>query len=394
MLNKYIKTILEDCSVCGNRGLVKALDLPKLPLTGIYLTKKSSNIYPDIDNALMFCKKCKHAQLRNVIDPAYLYGDIYRHRTSYSKIAKEGNDFLANFIKSISKKRIFKHIIEVGCNDLYLLKKVSKLGKKLTGIDPVLKRHKKESSINFIPKFIEEINMEKVLSCKADLIIASHTFEHLERPKEVLEKMAKASSDDAIFILEVPGFENLIRNARFDQVFHQHLQYFSLKSLLFLIKDLGFYYLKHTYNFNYWGGTVVLAFSKKGDKTKKCVPFCPSQNMISKQLKVFKKMVESTKSTIESFSDHVVFGYGAAQMLPILAYHLNTDMSFLKFIIDDDSNKDGMRYPGLKVSIKSGSSIDLSDAVILITALDSIRPILKKILKINLRNIIVPTQLL
>ena len=55
----------------------------------------------------------------------------------------------------------------------------------------------------------------------------------------MVERLVKEGADDALYLFEVPGFDNLIERMRFDQVFHQHAQYFSLHSFLRLLDLVG-----------------------------------------------------------------------------------------------------------------------------------------------------------
>ncbi|MBI3315547.1 MAG: hypothetical protein HYZ87_01045, partial [Candidatus Omnitrophica bacterium] len=110
------------CSVCRGGRLEKVLDLPEFPLTGIYVEKPCPDRFPDFDQSLMLCPDCGHAQLSRVVDPDYLYVKTYSHRSSESPISIQGNDFFLGFLDRISDHRRFKSVLEVGCNDLYLLK--------------------------------------------------------------------------------------------------------------------------------------------------------------------------------------------------------------------------------------------------------------------------------
>jgi hypothetical protein len=86
-----------------------------------------------------------------------------------------------------------------------------------------------------------------------------------------------------------------------------------------------------------------------------------------------------------------IYGYGAAQMLPVIGYHMHTDFSELVAVIDDDESKDGIGYWNLPVKIISGKKVsDLDNSTVLITAIDNVKPIMTKLLVNRPRQIIVP----
>ena len=80
-----------------------------------------------------------------------------------------------------------------------------------------------------------------------DLIVCRHTIEHLANPRKILQILFDLANNDAIFLFEFPALEPLVARQRFDYIFHQHLQYFSLPSFLRLIDDCGGQYIRHVW---------------------------------------------------------------------------------------------------------------------------------------------------
>ncbi len=392
-INKKEKS---SCSVCFGHRLIQVLDLPKFPLTGIYVKKTCPGKYPSIDQALMLCVDCGHAQLLYVVDPDYVYLKTYSHRSSQSDIARQGNDFYFSFLEKTTKGCFFQRIVEVGCNDLYLLKKTQNKGEKIFGIDPIWhgKPKKLQGKIQVIGKFVEEVNFKEEIGAP-DLILSAHTFEHIDEPRSILQKLISVAAEKALFIVEVPAFDSLLRGCRFDQVFHQHIQYFSVASFKKLISDLGAEYLSHAFNYGYWGGTLLMAFRKSGRivRKKKKEDSRPTVKLVHKRLDLFQNQMKLFMKLIES-AERPIYGYGAAQMLPALAYHMKSDLSFLEAILDDNPARNGFVYPDLNVPIRlPHAGLNLESASIVITALDSLRAILKNLIPRKPKQILVPLGL-
>ena len=90
-----------------------------------------------------------------------------------------------------------------------------------------------------------------------------------------------------------------------------------------------------------------------------------------------------------------MYGYGASNMLPTLAYHLGNDLSCLKSILDDDPAKDGLYYWNLPLKIERASVIkNFKDINIFLTALDQTKPILDRLLQDRPRHIIYPLPII
>jgi len=389
----------KNCAACGSTVLREVLHLPKFPLTGIFVKPNDMNAYPVFDQALLLCVECGHGQLLNTVDPKYLYQETYTHRSSASSIATSGNDFFYHFVKGIIGDRRFRCVVELGCNDLYLLNKLALHADFLNGFDPIWKGRPAPvfETIRVEGKYLEEIVPRDDFPEPPDLVVSVHTLEHVNRPLAGLQPVFEASREGALFVVEVPCLDSLVTSSRFDQVFHQHLNYFSLSSLLRMVRELGGIYVSHRFNYGYWFGTLLLAFRKESSESQ------ASSNQGSTMMRAATDVLpafELFRSQLQSFAGIVeqlrrrrvrVFGYGAAQMVPVLAYHMESDLGLLESVLDDDRDREGLMYPGLKPLIRLPDEIaDLGDSAIAVLALDSARPILKRLFEFGPRYILCP----
>ena len=381
------------CVVCG--GITQRVwDLPSLPLTGIYLDSRVLSGY-QYDQALEFCESCSHAQLAKHIDPIELYRATYDHRTSRSLISVEGNDFLINFLRTNLMKSDYSQILEIGCNDLYLLESLDDLGAAKSGVDPIWNNEflVREDGIRLSGEFAEVADYGKLLVAPIDLLISSHTFEHIPNPRKVFEKLQQHLSENCEFFIEVPSANRMIAQGRMDQVFSQHVNYFSTKSLCELVAQYGFQLCSLTHNFSYWGGTQLLHFAR-GSKAPSNV-FQGGLKQIGirdyvEAIAAFKAGLLASGHQIESTPGRIV-GYGAAQMLPILEYHFRPYFSTLDSILDDNPLRCGKYYPCLSLEIKAASIYEhWNTSTVVVTALDSSRKLVRSAIRNEARSIIVP----
>jgi ribosomal protein L32 len=388
------------CSACGARTLEPLLELPNFPLTGIFVRPEERDHFSLFNQALLRCPTCGHAQLRNTISPDYLYQETYTHRSSLSPIATRGNDFLHAFIQRVAPNRRFKSIVEIGCNDLYLLRKLKTQGDYLLGFDPIWKGHTERivDDIHVRDHYIEEINPARDIAVPPELIISANTLEHVDDPLHSMQPIFDHAAEGAVFVVEVPSFDTLVHTARYDQIFHQHLNYYSLASFQAMIRQLGGEYLTHCYNYEYWLGTMLIAFTKPASKKSASVVTsqAPSRDEFHLQMKLFKHQLENLATSMEHIRSRgtPLYGYGAAQMVPTLAYHLDSDLSFLEGILDDNTAKNGLTYPNLKVMIKSADTYpSYEEFGLVVTAPDSARAIIQRLTARRARYILYPFHL-
>lgn len=391
------------CVICGKRYGLPVINIPKFPLTEIYIDRRINDKLGFVDQEFHLCKKCGHGQIANVIDEDILYGDSYRTRTSTSSSAVPAVDVFLDFINSSLKKRTIKTIFEIGCNDLYALKKLRNKADILYGVDPMLngiESSYKDDKIKIIGDFFENIDVKNI-GLKADVVFSSHTLEHVEDPKKMVHSLLDLSSNDATFFFQFPGLEALINNAHFDQIFHQHLNYFSLQSVLYLLDELDAEPLDFKVNPYHWGA-LMIAFRKKTSGSNRNCNFRKktqkiSSGLINRQYDIFKENIALTARRIDSFDGRTIYGYGAALMFPVLEYYLKR-AGHLKCIIDEDPSKKDLYYLNVPVQIKMPNQIkNIKNSVVLVTAINSMqaaRTIMKKLIQLNVNEIIMPVGLI
>ena len=385
--------------MCRGEDLDVACEFPSFPLTDTFTRSEVPISVPAPDLCLCLCRTCGHAQLRAQVAPSVLYGDEYHFRTGASAVARSGTAFFLRTLDEVAPSRRFRHVFDIGCNDLHLLKQMDERSDLRTGIDPlwVGKEHNEDDGIRVIGSTIEDVDLASVLECPPDLIVCRHTLEHIWDPRNVLEQLMDIAADDTLFLFEVPGFESLLQRFRIDQVFHQHLQYFSAHSFYRLISEVSAQCLSHFSNFHDWGAMVVAFRKGHSSDTGQNAPvgsICTIDQFETVQ-KVFHGQMMATRQTLASLGEAVVYGYGASQMLPVLAYHLDTDMSALTAVLDDDPAKAGCRYASLPVEVMDAADVtDLEDSSVLITAVDNVKPILGKLLLKRPKRILYPLNVI
>jgi len=390
----------EHCAICDSSNLNIAIDLPGLPLTGIYCQEAMKGPIKGIDQRLLICVKCGHIQLLEYISPAVLYSDNYSFRTSFSVTARQGTSFFLSALNEIVPNKHFNCVLDLGCNDLYLLEQLQGRANVRIGIDPVWASREdqgNDKSITIIGDAIENVDLHLALKTLPDLIVCRHTLEHIYEPRLVLQQLFDVADENTLFLFEVPGFEALVYRLRFDQIFHQHLQYFTIASFRQLLQEVGGVYVSHWENYHDWGSLLV-AFTKKGKRQKqydKIIEPMFDISAIRKRYAIFRRELSTVNDILKSLKGTIVYGYGAARMLPILAYHLNNDLSSLTALLDDHGVKDGLYYWNLPLIIRHTATItDIGAASIFITAVDSVKPILGKLLTQRPRHIIYPFHII
>ena len=105
--------------------------------------------------------------------------------------------------------------------------------KNILGIEPA-KNLAKLANKNKIKTFNGFLNIKNIKNIKknADLILASNVFAHSDNLKEMAECMIQLLSKKGTIIIEVQYLMNTLKDLTFDNIYHEHYNYWSLTSLI------------------------------------------------------------------------------------------------------------------------------------------------------------------
>ena len=230
LLLKYYKF---DCRSCGNTNLKRVISLGYQPLANNLLrkAKEECESYPLEMN---YCEKCHNCQLSIAIDPKKMFSN-YLYTSSTSKIFRSHFVNAAKkYIKDLKLNKKKSYVIDIGSNDGVALKPFKDLGfKNLLGVEPAknLAKLANKNKIKTFNGFLEKKNLKKIKK-NADLILASNVFAHSDKLKEMAECMLQLLSKKGVIIIEVQYLMNTLRDLTFDNIYHEHYNYWSLTSLI------------------------------------------------------------------------------------------------------------------------------------------------------------------
>jgi hypothetical protein len=142
---------------------------------------------------------------------------------------------------------------------------------------------------------------------------------------------------------------------------------------------------------------MLVAF-RKGQSGGAALPSVvkPNKQAVKESLSIFREQIAALTKvlTVLIKNGETIYGYGGAQMLPALAYHLQSDLSFLRCVLDDNESRHALRYPHLPLVIKKPEDgFTLEGAAVLITALDSARPIMRRVMALKAKRILMPLHI-
>ena len=375
LLLRYYKF---ECRSCGYEKLKRVISLGYQPLANNLLNKKNerTELYPLEVN---YCENCHNCQLSVSVDPKKMFSN-YLYTSSTSKIFRDHFINAANkYIKDFKLKPKTSYIIDIGSNDGVALRPFLNLKfKNILGIEPAknLSKLANKNNIKTFNGFLEKKNLKKIKK-NADLILASNVFAHSDNLKEMAECMKKLLKKNGTIIIEVQYLLNTLKDLTFDNIYHEHYNYWSLTSLINFFKTFNLTIFRAE-KINTHGGSIRVYLKNGNIKIENNVKSLLKEEddfgikKFSTYQKFADKIHEIRKNVINNLDKlkkekKQIIGYGSpAKATTALNFFGVT--SQIDFIIEDNRLKHNKFVPGVKIPIFSKNKIKKKVSQILVLA--------------------------
>ena len=346
------------CKICDSSKISEVLDLGKQPLANKY-PKNLTQIKNEKKFSLkiLFCKYCKSAQIKKIVDRNLLFEDYYY----LSSVNKKLRQHFENFSRQLTQ---YKFIVDIGSNDGILLKPLKRLKLNAIGIDPSINVGKiaNDQGLKTYIGFFDKPIIKKILKNypKPDLIVASSVVTHLDNPKKFVKNIKYFLKTGGDVIVEIEYLQNFIKNLEFERFYFDRPFYYSANSINIMFKKVGMSlydiekieahggslrcYIKNSFNYK------KSARCKKilNDELKKLnlSEFKLFKNKVSKEAKKFKEKLLKLKK-----EGKYIIGYGAPARVSTITNFANIKSDLIQYIIDDSPLKQHRYSPGKHIRI-------------------------------------------
>ena len=378
-----------DCRSCGNVNLKRVISLGYQPLANNLLSKKDQNceLYPLEVN---YCDKCHNCQLSVSVDPKKMFSNyLYTSSTSESfrnhfRLAAE--KYLKEF--RLNPKKSF--IIDIGSNDGVALEPFKKLKfNNILGIEPAknLAKLANKKKIKTLNGFLNKKTIKKIKK-SADIILASNVFAHSDNLKEMAECMLKLLSKKGTIIIEVQYLMNTLKDLTFDNIYHEHYNYWSLTSLknffdqfkakIFKVEkvqthggSLRVYIKKDNKNLKVGQSVKTLLKEEEQFGIKKYKTY---QEFAMKVYKIRENVLKNIKKIKNEGRQIIGYGSPAKATTALNFFGISKEIDF---IVEDNKLKQGKFIPGVKIPIKSKKFVKNNKNIMLVLAWNFFKEIKK-----------------
>ncbi|MEN9625902.1 MAG: hypothetical protein RL557_230 [archaeon] len=359
------------CKVC-NGNLKKFISFGKMPVANAFLKKEQ--LYKEeffYDMEVGFCEDCMMVQMINLVPyDKYIVPDEtgktqYAFFSSTSKVMEQHFKEVADEIKNKFLREGDK-VLEIGCNDGIFLKNFDNT--KVLGIEPSgnVADVARGRDISVISDFFTEQLAERIANQygKFKAIFSANVILNIIEIHQVVEGVKKLLDDKGVFVMEDPYIVDILESNSYDQIYDEHIWYFSLMSLqnLFAMHGMEIFDAKRE---GVHGGSMRVYACRKGDyqktsalqtylgeeRQKKINEFGAYQQFaqrVEKNREAFRNLIYTLKSQGKK-----IVGYAAASKGTIVQNYCDLDTKIIDYISDSTPFKQGLLSPGKHIPIVS-----------------------------------------
>ena len=355
--------LIKECRISNSKNLTKVLDLGIQPLANS-LKKKQFDSEEKYPLTLSFCEQSSLLQLNETIKKEILF-DSYVWVTSTSLTAKNYSEtFYSDIRQRIKLDQDNDLVVEIASNDGTFLKPfVSNGFKKVIGVDPAanISEIANKNNIKTINKYWNKEFADIFLKQYgvAKLIIARNVIPHVSELNSVISGVESILDDDGVGVFEIHDANIIYNELHYDSVYHEHLCYFTLKSITYLLNKFNLYPFEIKMS-PISGGSFVVFFSKKKQPQSKQIELKIANeektqiNELNSWIK-FAERVENHKKEIKNllsaYSEKKIIGFGSSARSQTFLNYCGFDQNNLEQIIDNNSLKQNLYSPGTNIKI-------------------------------------------
>ena len=228
------------CRVCDSKNLELVIDLGHQPWCNHFLKKEEVGKEPFYPLRVLYCHDCATAQLDYTVKKEIMFGDHTYLSGVTKSLSKHFEEVAKEVDQTFGAKWQEKSILDIGSNDGTQLKHFQALGYEVLGVESS-KTTAQIANDAKVPTANAFFNLDFVnqIDRQFKVINASGVFFHLEELHSVCKGIKKALADDGVFVVQFLYMPSIVENLAFDQIYHEHLLYYSLQTIETLLQRHG-----------------------------------------------------------------------------------------------------------------------------------------------------------
>ncbi len=364
MKTKLLSIYRNTCRSCGEGNLNLGISLGMSPLANSLVDSidSSTPMYP---LEVEYCEKCFNAQLSVVVPPGEMF-DNYLYVSSTSSTFRQHFEKAAEYYIQEFNLTPDSFVLDIGSNDGVFLKPLQDRGIKVAGIEPAVNicQLANDDGIYTVHGYFDDNTSQQVYHKygSPDLITASNVFAHADDLQGITNRVFALLKSNGSFIIEVQYLMDTMKDLTFDNIYHEHVNYWTVTSLANFFDILGYcmYKVEHI---DTHGGSIRCYISREDKDNPTVQEYLLMENKqgINRigTITSFAGRVEEIKSRVvrnitklkQKFN--TIAAYGSPAKATTSLNYFGIDSSFIDYTIEDNQMKVSKFIPGVNIPIQS-----------------------------------------
>lgn len=380
------------CRICDGTDLIPYLDLGKQPWCNDFLTKDQVGKEEYYPLEVVLCNNCKTSQLTyNVPKETMFYDHTYVSGTT--KTLSDHFLGLAYYTKERYNLKENDLIVDIGGNDGTHLKQYQKLScNNVLNVESAknISAISVENGVPTVNDYFNNTVADSIISehGQARAILASGVFFHVEELHSICRGISRLLSDEGVFVVQFMYYKSIIEKLNYDSIYHEHLLYYTIKSIRYLLEMYGLY-VDHLFHSGVHGGSMMMYCTKKKKDTYDIDSFAYGIETGLDDIRTYQNFAIRVQNHKEKLYDtlHVlhyqkhkgIYGYGApAKGNTLLNYVLGKDTPVIQKIEEANELKWNRYTPNSHIPICNYETVKDRPEYYLILAWNFLQEFLSK----------------
>jgi hypothetical protein len=357
---------VECCQICGSEKLDDVLSLGYMPpVNQMVPIGEVPRQQPWFPTHLLHCRQCDLVQLGLAVDPVIIFPPEYPYTSGTTKVLRDNFADLQRESAAMLGLGPDDLVIDIGSNDGTLLSNFKNAGNRVLGIEPTdVGDIANERGIPTLKSYFgsEAARKVKAEHGPARVVTAANCFAHMEDVHAIVDGILEMLAPNGVFISESHYLIGLLDTLQYDTVYHEHLRYYSLASLKYLLEmhDLEVF---HARPIPSHGGSIRVYAARRGQYTvqesvAEMLAAEPRGEAMAKRLAAFRNDVVLSKLRLLSMLRDLkekgarVVGISAPSRASTLVNYVGLDEGLIDYVCEiPGSLKIGKCMPGTGIPV-------------------------------------------
>jgi len=358
--------IVKKCLIC-NTLIEPFMSFGRMPIANGFLSPAQFANEYFFELQVAFCPDCGMVQLAEQVEPEKMFHENYAFFSSTSARMATHFKQLADLLMEDYLKSPNPFVVEIGSNDGIMLQHFANAGMRHLGIEP--SRNVAQEAINkgiqTVCRFFDESVAREILAehGQADVFLGANVMCHIPHLHSVVAGIKILLKPNGLLIFEDPYLGDIVEKTSYDQIYDEHVFYFSVKSISHLVEQHGLEVVDVIPQ-GVHGGSMRYMVAHKGARTVSRVVarWLAKEEALGLHLPEtyhnLHQAIEQSRNDLMRLLHDLkrknkrVVGYGATSKSTTVTNYCGITPELVEFISDTTPIKQGKFSPGAHIPVR------------------------------------------